>query len=340
MNCKTCGREFERKQQREPKYCSQLCYHASQLKEGRKAVCENCGKEFIFKGYSHKVSRKYCSKACFYVGRTKRETLICEFCKKPFVQKYFKPNSKLPRFCGYSCASRARLRKYHSKSDLERDIQELIHDSGGYLTTIEVVNALHIGTSTLNMFKVSITEMNQRCGFKSNCFIKGGSVFEHRVEEILRRYFNVKRHVRFGDCLSPRGFPLEFDFVLNGPVIVEADGRQHHDEGSKLYSLYLKKCDKIKDEWCKARGYIMVRVPYRPSVTENYVLGLLRKSRVNYNAAGDGKRECSKNHLDMDNQQPSHEGQRSHGRFNDQAVSPNNNPPTSARCTLACDDMV
>jgi len=176
------------------------------------------------------------------------------------------------------------------------------------MTTIEILKSLNVGTATLTKFEISIQTMNAQCGYFSHGRVKGGSTFERSIRDILDKHFHsVESHVRFVDCQSPRGFPLEFDFLIDGEFLIEADGIQHTRKDSLLYDPYLAQCDEIKNVWCAKSGIKLVRIKYRPVITEKYVLKHLIESQANHNVAGNGKREGSKNCLDMDNQQPSRE---------------------------------
>ncbi len=227
----------------------------------------------------------------------------CELCGKIVQLDYALGPKRKPRFCSHSCSSIARLRKYHTKETLETDIQQLILKFGSYMTASEIQHDLSIGSAVLTKHGVSIQNINAKCGFYAHSKMKGSSVFERRIGEILSKYFpDVEHHVKYPDCLSPRGFQLEFDFRV-GNILVEADGNQHKEK-SLLFDPYLLQCDEIKNNWCAQKGIVLVRIEYRYKLTEKYVLVHLIESLANHNVAGNSNRDGSKNCQNMDNQQP------------------------------------
>lgn len=69
---------------------------------------------------------------------------------------------------------------------------------------------------------------------------------------------------------------LRFDFCVewdNNVILIECDGSQHYytsgwtDENKLLYNQC---CDKIKEEFCKNMGYILVRIPFWLYKTDTY----------------------------------------------------------------------
>ena len=68
----------------------------------------------------------------------------------------------------------------------------------------------------------------------------------------------------FDDCRSKK--PLPFDFYLPSvfykPVIIELDGEHHRitDENNLYYSKTIRKHDKIKNDYCFAKGIELIRI--------------------------------------------------------------------------------
>ncbi len=301
--CEICGIEFKRYQKETPKYCSRECYHESQKVQPREFVCQYCGKSFTRKGFAHNVNQKYCSKDCFYNGRTKSRVMTCQCCGKECESGY-RIRTSGKQFCSTSCANSAR-QKYHDAETLKNDIENLILNHGSYMTRPEICDSLSVSTETLEKYGVSVLDVNEKFGFKSHGKMKGSSVFERRIGEVLSKCFSkVEHHVKYSTCLSPNGYKLEFDFRINDSVLVEADGNQHK-KGSPLYSSYMAQCDEIKNQWCKQNDIPLVRIPYRIVVKERYVLNHLVGIPTNHNAVVNDKRDGSKNCEAMDNQQPS-----------------------------------
>ena len=75
---------------------------------------------------------------------------------------------------------------------------------------------------------------------------------------------------RFGDCKSPKGWPLIFDFYLKSRnLCIEFDGAQHFGlcyMGNYLLSpeklAIIRTNDGIKDEYCRKKGIVLLRIPY------------------------------------------------------------------------------
>lgn len=78
----------------------------------------------------------------------------------------------------------------------------------------------------------------------------------------------------FPDCKNKNCLRFDFYVEWNGKIIlVEADGSQHYytsgwTDESKL--AYNKHCDKIKNEYCKRKGYTLIRIPYWLYKAETY----------------------------------------------------------------------
>ena len=78
----------------------------------------------------------------------------------------------------------------------------------------------------------------------------------------------------FLDCKNKNC--LRFDFYIewgNKIILIEADGSQHfYTSGwtSEEKLLYNQSCDKIKEKYCKDKGYILVRIPYWLYKTDTY----------------------------------------------------------------------
>lgn len=102
----------------------------------------------------------------------------------------------------------------------------------------------------------------------SGCPICSSSKGEQKILKYLILN-NIKyiHQYSFGDCLSPKGNILIFDFFL--PVFnlcIEYDGRQHYKKieyfGGKEGLKSLQKHDKIKNEYCKVNKIKLLRIPF------------------------------------------------------------------------------
>lgn len=90
------------------------------------------------------------------------------------------------------------------------------------------------------------------------------SVGEKRIRHYLEgNKINFIPQKWFADCRDSN--PLPFDFYLpDYNVIIEFDGRQHFTETNYFsYSLEItQKHDKIKNNYCKAKGIYLIRIPH------------------------------------------------------------------------------
>lgn len=201
---------------------------------------------------------------------------ICEFCQKSFTPKYIYYGKEPLRYCSKSCKTKAQMvqqKKYtfYNKDTLEFAIMQLIENENRYLTKFEICKKLHVSTKTLNKFKVSIVEMNKKCGYK-----KPKSKFEELVYEFLVELFgadNIKRQKVFDECISPKGHPLFFDFYIeNNNLIIEADGDQHVNKDNPWYSdYYSEECDNIKNKFCAFNNINLIRIPYKKIIDKAYL---------------------------------------------------------------------
>ena len=152
--------------------------------------------------------------------------------------------------------------------------------------------------NNINLKILSIKKVGKRCNFSAICSC--GNKFEARVNsllslgktrcsvctakeskfELLTRQWleenniNFEQEVRFKDCKNKNPLPFDFKIDQNGKIIlIEVDGFQHYYENqytSKERLETQKKIDKIKTEYCKQKGYTLLRIPYWLFKTESY----------------------------------------------------------------------
>ena len=99
------------------------------------------------------------------------------------------------------------------------------------------------------------------------------SIGEEKISNILKtKNINFKKQYSFQNCLSPKNFPLLFDFALfdnNNKLkcLIEYDGIQHFKPieyfGGNEYFEYLQLCDKIKNSYCDKNNIILLRINYK-----------------------------------------------------------------------------
>lgn len=196
----------------------------------------------------------------------KRE-FTCECCGGVFTPSYRLTQKRTLRFCSKSCAGRVKDGVFHRASDLQKAAIQAVKAKGRYMTASEIMQALGVSSKTFSRYNISSLACNREAGFK-----RPKRVFENLIGDILEAHFEVEKEVTFDDCLSPKGFPLRYDFRLLGTnVLIEADGNQHKPN-SNWGSDYYRECDKIKTDYAKANDFILIRIPYTKRVTYDKVM--------------------------------------------------------------------
>jgi len=203
-------------------------------------------------------------------------TFICEYCQKEFTPNYAFTKKRTLHYCSRSCKTKAQIveqkkYKFYNKDTLEFAIEQLIKNENRYLTAFEIRKKLRVSSKTINKFKISIVELNKKCGFK-----KPKSKFEESVYECLTDIFgidNIIRQKTFDKCVSPKGHILFFDFFIEDHnLIIEADGDQHINKDNPWYSeYYSEECDEIKNEYCRSNNINLIRIPYKKSFDKSYI---------------------------------------------------------------------
>ena len=79
------------------------------------------------------------------------------------------------------------------------------------------------------------------------------------------------RQKRFSDCKDKKTLPLDFYLPFYN-VCIEYDGKQHFEAinwfGGNEKLEYTQKHDKIKTEYCKENGILLLRIPYFKNIEE------------------------------------------------------------------------
>ena len=172
--------------------------------------------------------------------------------------------------CSKPCAGKLRGGEFHRKSDLEKKVVDAVKAAGKYLTKEQIMDALLISSKTLTAYGVSTLACNKTAGFN-----RPARYFENLVFEILSKRFKVMREVSFDGCVSPKGALLRFDyFVEDEGLLIEADGSQHK-AGHPWHRDYHSVCDATKQEYAKANGLRLVRIPYTKRLTPQYLFNAL-----------------------------------------------------------------
>ena len=138
-----------------------------------------------------------------------------------------------------------------------------------------ILNANEYKNNSMKNLKILCFECGEPFITSLGCFEEhGGQVCpacsgsESIGEKKIRCYLETNRIISvsqkwFSDCRDIK--PLPFDFYLpDYNVVIEFDGRQHFEE-TNYFSYSLEKTqqhDDIKNNYCKANGIHLIRIPY------------------------------------------------------------------------------
>jgi len=172
--------------------------------------------------------------------------------------------------CSKTCAGKLKAGEFHRKSDLQKKIISLLVEAGRYMTKDEILQALSVSSKTLSAYNVSTLECNRIAGHR-----KPSRIFENKVLQALESRFEVVPEATFSECVSPKGYPLRFDFyVPSERLLIEADGTQHR-QGHPWHRDYHTECDKAKEAFAASSGMRLIRIRYTKRVTPEYVFSFL-----------------------------------------------------------------
>ena len=109
--------------------------------------------------------------------------------------------------------------------------------------------------------------INKKAGCP-RCIISKGEL--EVIKWLDSNHISYTYQKKFDDCLSPKKWPLIFDFYLNDKnIIVEVDGEQHYRPCkirnhivSKDQFKWIKIKDQIKNNYCDSKGIFLLRIPY------------------------------------------------------------------------------
>ena len=195
----------------------------------------------------------------------------CKICGKEFSPNYKISSKRILYYCSQKCkniAIKKQRTKFYNKTQLENAIKKEIKKENRYLTLQDICNLLHISSTTLSKFRVSILSLNKEIGMK-----KPKSVFEDKIKTYFFQHFpDCVEEKEFNDCLSPKGYKLRFDiYIPSKNLLIEADGSQHYDINNPNYNEYQHQCDTIKDKWCEKNKICLIRIKYSKNVTDSYI---------------------------------------------------------------------
>ena len=90
---------------------------------------------------------------------------------------------------------------------------------------------------------------------------------ERKIAKLLdENSINYSREKTFKDCILPSGRRARFDFYVNESYLIEYDGEQHFKSTGVIFNEEKVKetqlHDSIKNQYCKDKGIILIRIPY------------------------------------------------------------------------------
>ena len=206
-----------------------------------------------------------------------KQIFKCKYCDKSF-ERYSYEN-QIIKFCSKNCKRKYKIEQgkyvFYNKETLSYKIENYIKSQGRYITLNEIRNVLRISKKFLTKYKISILQINKKCGFK-----KPHSKFEENVYNILVDIFgkdNVVRQKYFNDCLSPKESFLYYDFfITNKNILIETYGEQHNNKNHMCYDeYYMEICDNIKNDYANNNNYDLIRIPYKRDFDISYIKSFL-----------------------------------------------------------------
>lgn len=120
---------------------------------------------------------------------------------------------------------------------------------------------------------IFVSSSSLKSGNTSSCgCLKNTSIGEEKIKNILiSNQIPFKREYTFEDLISPKNSLLRFDFAIldkekNVKYLIEYDGIQHFHPierfgGAEGFN-YLKKCDELKNQYCKKHNIPLLRINY------------------------------------------------------------------------------
>lgn len=143
-------------------------------------------------------------------------------------------------------------------------------DKFGKLTALECINKSN-DTHLYWICKCDCGNMTEP--IRSTCLISGetmscgclNSKGEEKITKILNdNHIKFNKQYTYNDLLSPKGYPLKYDFLVDNRFLLEFDGIQHYEEWSRSAATLQERqlYDKIKNEYAKSHNIPLKRIPY------------------------------------------------------------------------------
>lgn len=241
------------------------CRKCTDIEWGNKARMTN--DEFIRRS-NLIFNNKYDYSKVVYINSDTKVTIIC-----PIHGEYEKVSRE--HLCGQGCikCSNDKMREHFSHKDIFVDKARKIHGDRYIYDKVEYINNQTYVIITCPKHGDFNVIPNNHTSKKSGCPICSFSKNEDLISNILQsneiEYIPQKS---FDDCRGTR-LKLKFDFYLpNHNTLIEYDGIQHYEMvkhfGRESFNR-IQRNDKIKNKYCKDKGYHLIRIPY--TVKENMI---------------------------------------------------------------------
>jgi hypothetical protein len=200
-----------------------------------------------------------------YLNTRRKVTLLHARCGRSFVVK---PNCFLMKDrCPHCRLDELAERLRHSEEEVAERVaatDSAYRYVSGYRTATSGETVLeHLGCG--RTFKMSLVVFREgaRC---RHCFPRE-SRGEREVAAALRQLgADFSKQVRFDECRTRHPLPFDFKVELGGSAfaLVEYDGAHHFEEFDHLKRPLsaVQECDRIKNDYCSARGIPLLRIPY------------------------------------------------------------------------------
>lgn len=122
------------------------------------------------------------------------------------------------------------------------------------------VECFECGRTFLTSLRNFTQHGGQVCSKCKNTESIGESKIRHYLDDNKINFIPQKW---FDDCRDRNPLPFDF-YLIDFNIIIEFDGRQHFEETEHFtYPLrMIQQHDKIKNNYCKAKGIYLIRIPY------------------------------------------------------------------------------
>ncbi|MCX5849332.1 MAG: DUF559 domain-containing protein [Deltaproteobacteria bacterium] len=231
-NCLVCSKPFKalaiyEGTNLEKKYCSSQCYLLSRNKEKITIICKYCKKPFlILKSYLNHKPALYCSSQCSIESKKKRIDVKCNFCGKIFEKKECYSNGK--NYCSQKCRC----------ADMKNGFLKICEFCG----TEFYIRPSEIKKGEERNFKAG-RYCSQEC-YKKSC--------EPTGLEIEGRSILYEIGVAFSEQVKIGRYIVDA-FIPQKKIIIEWDGLYWHSIPKRIES------DNNKNNYLKAKGYNILR---------------------------------------------------------------------------------